>query len=367
MKKSNLIEAHHCTCNDTRTSYTKRKIILAVLSVLLLFIISFTASIAHAFYVSIKGDILAGRIFPEPPDYQVFDTGQLQQLFVSHNATAITNSAYGSTTTTFEAVAQPGKLSAFASGDVRAFGGPTGTTQVQGGPEWSDTITIVTGGTFNLTTTLTSQVMGGPCKGLSNDGMDCSQTSAKLLTTFYITGFQPFIDTHIDWLGDGNQLQQVFTATTQLTFMAGDQIEVTQRLLVPLLGFSENDVSVSASVDALNTGIFTLDPVTPGATYTSESGVNYVPSICCTIITTAGTGGVISPSGTISVNPGNNQTFTIIPDKGYEIADVTVDDISEGQITNYTFTNVTNDHTIAATFTMKKSLNLSSILLLLDQ
>ena len=69
-----------------------------------------------------------------------------------------------------------------------------------------------------------------------------------------------------------------------------------------------------------------------------------------TITATAGEGGSIDPSGTVIVNNGADQTFTITPDECYDVADVLVDDTSVGAVTEYTFTNVTSDHTISATF-----------------
>jgi hypothetical protein len=68
--------------------------------------------------------------------------------------------------------------------------------------------------------------------------------------------------------------------------------------------------------------------------------------------TTAGTGGSISPKGTVKVNYGASQTFTITPDtkNRYAIADVRVDGKSVGAVSSYTFTNVTANHTIYATF-----------------
>lgn len=69
-----------------------------------------------------------------------------------------------------------------------------------------------------------------------------------------------------------------------------------------------------------------------------------------TIGATAGTGGTISPAGSVSVRRGQDQTFTITPDKGYAIADVKVDGKSVGAVTSYTFRNVTAGHSIQATF-----------------
>lgn len=69
-----------------------------------------------------------------------------------------------------------------------------------------------------------------------------------------------------------------------------------------------------------------------------------------TITASAGTGGTISPSGSIIVNYGSDQTFTVAADTGYNIADVTVDGASVGTVSTYTFTNITTNHTINATF-----------------
>jgi hypothetical protein len=60
--------------------------------------------------------------------------------------------------------------------------------------------------------------------------------------------------------------------------------------------------------------------------------------------------GTISPSGTVSVNCGSNQAFTITPNSCYHIASVTVDGASQGTPASYTFTNVSTTHTITASF-----------------
>jgi len=70
-----------------------------------------------------------------------------------------------------------------------------------------------------------------------------------------------------------------------------------------------------------------------------------------TITASAGAGGSISPSGNVTVNDGADQAFTITPDTGYEIDDVTVDGSSVGAVVEYTFNNVTENHTIEAVFT----------------
>ena len=71
-----------------------------------------------------------------------------------------------------------------------------------------------------------------------------------------------------------------------------------------------------------------------------------------TITASAGANGAISPSGGVSVPRGQNQTFTITPNAGYRVLDVLVDSSSVGPVTQYTFTNVQGDHTIAASFSI---------------
>ena len=69
-----------------------------------------------------------------------------------------------------------------------------------------------------------------------------------------------------------------------------------------------------------------------------------------TITASAGDGGSISPSGSIQVSYGNSQTFNITSNPGYYISEVLVDSISQGAISNYTFSNVASSHTISASF-----------------
>ena len=64
----------------------------------------------------------------------------------------------------------------------------------------------------------------------------------------------------------------------------------------------------------------------------------------------AGRGGDISPDGRVRVRRGENQTFRITADDGWEIADVEVDGESVGAVERYTFENVRTDHTISVTF-----------------
>ena len=81
----------------------------------------------------------------------------------------------------------------------------------------------------------------------------------------------------------------------------------------------------------------------------SSSGGGWYDSYY-TIKATAGAGGSISPSGNVSVREGDDQTFTITPDKGYAVANVKIDGKSIGAVKSYTFENVSSPHTIEAIF-----------------
>jgi subtilisin family serine protease len=73
------------------------------------------------------------------------------------------------------------------------------------------------------------------------------------------------------------------------------------------------------------------------------------------ITASAGTGGTILPVGAVAVGQGWDQDFTITPSGGYAVADVLVDGASVGAQSSYTFSNVTDAHTISASFTPSSS------------
>ena len=81
----------------------------------------------------------------------------------------------------------------------------------------------------------------------------------------------------------------------------------------------------------------------------SSSGGGWYDSYY-TIKATAGTGGSISPSGSVSVREGRDQTFTITPDKSYAVSNVKIDGKSIGAVKSYTFENVSRTHTIEVIF-----------------
>lgn len=99
-----------------------------------------------------------------------------------------------------------------------------------------------------------------------------------------------------------------------------------------------------------NTEFHKNDIVYAHWTYTGSSGGSSSGRTYHTIKASSDSNGSISPSERVSVRHGRDQSFTITPNKGYEIAKVLVDGKSVGAVESYTFKNVTKNHTIEAIF-----------------
>lgn len=87
----------------------------------------------------------------------------------------------------------------------------------------------------------------------------------------------------------------------------------------------------------------------------SSSGGGSVSS-SFVIKASAGNGGIISPSGNVTVSRGKDQSFSINPVNGYRISDVIVDGKSVGAVSTYTFDSVKANHTIEVKFVKYNSI-----------
>ncbi len=120
-------------------------------------------------------------------------------------------------------------------------------------------------------------------------------------------------------------------------------------------------VTLSATSDASSTftGWSGACTGTAGACTVTMNGAKAVTATFTlktyTINASAGAGGTVSPSGTVSANYGSNRSFTVTANTGYSIANVLVDGGSVGTVDSYTFSNVTTNHTISASFTPNAS------------
>lgn len=117
--------------------------------------------------------------------------------------------------------------------------------------------------------------------------------------------------------------------------------------ITPNTGYQVTGVSVDGvSVGAITSYTFSnvLANHTLSATFGAATSTSY------TITASAGTGGTISPSGSVAVSSGGSKSFTITPSSGYTISDVKVDGTSIGAVSSYTFSNLAANRTISATF-----------------
>lgn len=98
--------------------------------------------------------------------------------------------------------------------------------------------------------------------------------------------------------------------------------------------------------DGSEPGLTITNISAPGATmqFTVQARPNTVSAQ-----STYSNGGTISPKGLLSYATGSSKTVTIVPELGYQISNVLVDNVSQGAITSYTFSSAGN-HTISATF-----------------
>ena len=115
----------------------------------------------------------------------------------------------------------------------------------------------------------------------------------------------------------------------------------------PRTGFHIDGVLVDGVFKG-TTSTYTFNNLSASHTIYATFASNPVPSY--TIAASAASHGNIDPQGNVTVNEGNNQNFSITPDTGYHIADVRVDGHSEGARANFEFSNVTEAHTISASF-----------------
>lgn len=104
--------------------------------------------------------------------------------------------------------------------------------------------------------------------------------------------------------------------------------------------------TASAVKDFQSSNSLTVDGIVGPQTWSKLSSEVDIYSIYAT----SGSGGTISPDANQQIVKGNSITFTIVPSSGYKVQNVKVDGVAIGAKTTYTFSNVTANHSIYATF-----------------
>jgi hypothetical protein len=114
--------------------------------------------------------------------------------------------------------------------------------------------------------------------------------------------------------------------------------------VTPKQGYKVSFLQVDGkSQGAIDTFTFT----NVSANHTITAGFS---AMTYTIDATSGANGSLLPNSLLRYQQGESQTFTITPNAGFKIADVTVDGTPQGAIETYTFANIDRDHTIAVSF-----------------
>lgn len=103
--------------------------------------------------------------------------------------------------------------------------------------------------------------------------------------------------------------------------------------------------------DSVITYTFVGTPTVINPTPTPEQTVTpETPKTIYRITAKSASNGEINPEGTTDVEEGDNQTYRIKANKGYEIEDVLVDGKSVGKVSTYKFKDIEENHTIEAKF-----------------
>jgi YD repeat-containing protein len=118
----------------------------------------------------------------------------------------------------------------------------------------------------------------------------------------------------------------------------------TSFTVTPNTGYSIG--SVTGCGGTLSGSTYTTGPITADCSVSAAFAANTY-----TITASAGVNGSISPSEASVINQGAGATYTITPiSSQVNVSNVVVDGVSQGAITSYTFSDVTANHTISATF-----------------
>lgn len=165
----------------------------------------------------------------------------------------------------------------------------------------------------------------------------------------------------------------VITGATQAEGRLGESFEYRITAENTPTGFAASGLPDWASIDP-DTGVISGTPDATGVSQVLLSATNAWGEgtgpleivVGYVVEATAGEGGTIEPSGRIGLAEGATQAFAIAAGRYATIADVLVDGVSIGAVTQHAFTGVQTNHTIHATFTPRRTPNGTPISWLAD-
>ena len=222
---------------------------------------------------------------------------------------------------------------------------PTGLTGVKGetlndvtlpsGFTWNDTTVVLTAGTNTYKATYTP-VDTTNYKTITDIDIEVNVKNKFDVITSVNGGNGTITPSKIDVV-EGTKEEITFTPNSGY---------VVSKVMV-------NGVEKTSEVENNKIEITVTEEMTVEVTYKRKytgGGGGSTTTTTYKITVTEGKNGSITPNGVVKVEKGEDQTFKIKAEKGYEIADVLVDGKSVGAVAKYTFENVKAKHTIEATF-----------------
>ncbi len=215
---------------------------------------------------------------------------------------------------------------------------PSGNVRVKAGNNQTFTITPNSGYYVSSVLVNGSEVMSSPTGGTY------TYTFSKINSNHSIQAFFSKNPTITASAGSGGTISPSGTKTISY---GSDQLYT----ITPNTGYSVISLTVDGSQVSISPtgGTYTFSKITVSHTIRAE----FTQKL--TITAGAGNGGSISPSGTVQVSHGSDQSFSITPSPGYSVTSVLVDGKAVTMPQSggtYTFSNITTDHTISVTFAM---------------
>ena len=175
------------------------------------------------------------------------------------------------------------------------------------------------------------------------------------LANFYTENvqFRKYSSTDKDWeyVVNSSILMGTFSEQTNLPFSQVIKGTGSDAISKTANDYTHRAFRLFQTLMQENTGIEWTDLGFDSYTYNAKSSGSANKFGEFTINVSVGEHGSVSPSGnSVSVKSGESQTFTITPDKGYVIGEITLDGVSQTVQNPFTIENVTADHTFAVTF-----------------
>ena len=212
---------------------------------------------------------------------------------------------------------------------------PNGSVEVNEGADQTFTITA------NLDYEINQTLVDGEPVILVNNAYTFEDVTADHTISVTFNLIQPTLHTITATAGTGGTISP--NGSVEVNEGADQTFTITANL-----DYEINQTLVDGEPVILVNNAYTFEDVT--ADHTISVTFNLIQPTPHTITATAGTGGTISPSGSVQVNEGDTPTFTVTANSGYTIQDVLVDGVSIGPVSSYQFAPVTADHTIFAGF-----------------